>query len=43
MEFFAELTEAYFGLNDYFPFKKSDLEQYDSVGYSMIEKVWAQQ
>jgi hypothetical protein len=43
MEFFAELTEAYFGLNDYFPFNKSDLEQYDSVGYSMIEKVWALQ
>ena len=43
MEFFAELTEAYFGLNDCFPFNKSDLEQYDSIGYSMIEKVWALQ
>ncbi|MEM8894492.1 MAG: hypothetical protein AAGC88_07940 [Bacteroidota bacterium] len=40
IEFFAELTEAYFGENDYFPFVKEDLATYDTVGFNMIIKLW---
>ena len=27
MEFFAEMTEAYFGSNDFYPFVTSELKQ----------------
>lgn len=40
LEFFAELTEAYFVRNDFYPFTRDELRQYDSVGYAMIERVW---
>jgi hypothetical protein len=39
-EYFAELTEAYFGKNDYYPKTKRELRMYDSVGFTMIETVW---
>jgi hypothetical protein len=39
-EYFAELTEAYFGTNDWYPFNREQLKSYDPVGYAMIEKVW---
>ena len=39
-EYFAELTEAYFGENDFFPFTKQELEQYDSIGDRAIEQAW---
>ena len=42
LEFFAELTEAYFVRNDFFPFTRDELRQYDAVGYAMIESVWNQ-
>ena len=42
LEFFAELTEAYFVRNDFFPFTREELRQYDPVGYAMIESVWNQ-
>lgn len=39
-EYFAELTEAYFGENDFFPFTKQELAQYDPLGYQAIEQAW---
>lgn len=39
-EYFAEITEAYFGLNDYFPFDYNDLINYDSVGFNAALFVW---
>lgn len=39
-EYFAELTEAYFGRNDFFPFTRDELRTYDPTGYAMIERVW---
>jgi hypothetical protein len=39
-EYFAELTEAYFGVNDYFPFTRDELRSHDPLGYRMIESVW---
>ena len=40
-EYFAELTEAYFGQNDWFPHNREELRNYDPRGYKMIEEVWS--
>lgn len=40
-EYFAELTEAWFGRNDYAPFNREELVEVDPAGASMIEKVWS--
>lgn len=39
-EFFSELTEAYFGLNDFYPFNYNDLNNYDSVGFDAMVTIW---
>ncbi len=39
-EYFAELTEAYFGKNDFFPFTTAELKQHDPVGYELMQQVW---
>ena len=39
-EYFAELSEAYFGENDFYPFVRSELEEFDPAGFQMIEKLW---
>lgn len=39
-EYFAELTEAYFGRNDYFPFTREELETYDPVGFALVARLW---
>ncbi|MEN9434136.1 MAG: hypothetical protein RLZZ422_1725 [Pseudomonadota bacterium] len=39
-EYFAELTEAYFGTNDYYPFNRQQLKEYDPIGHAMIETIW---
>lgn len=39
-EYFAELTEAYWGKNDIFPFNVEELAAYDPVGYEMIKTIW---
>jgi hypothetical protein len=39
-EFFAELSEAYFGLNDFFPFNRLDLEKFDPPSAQMIHEAW---
>ncbi len=40
MEYFAEATEAYFGVNDYFPYVRQELAKYDPAGYRMLQNVW---
>lgn len=40
-EYFAEITESYFGLNDYFPFNYSDLSNYDVLGFNTAKSIWA--
>jgi hypothetical protein len=40
-EYFAELTEAYFGVNDYYPFTRADLERDDPLGYRVVEQLWS--
>ena len=39
-EYFAELTEAYFGANDFYPFVRAEVRQYDPVAFAMLEDVW---
>lgn len=39
-EFFAELTEAYFGTNDYFPFNRNEIQRHDPVAYQMLQSIW---
>lgn len=39
-EYFAELTEAYFGKNDFFPFTNAELKVHDPAGFAAIEKAW---
>jgi hypothetical protein len=39
-EYFAELTEAYLGENDFFPFNKSQLKDFDPIGYELMQKTW---
>jgi hypothetical protein len=40
LEYFAELTEAYFGRNDYYPFTRAELQEYDPSGFAMMQQVW---
>lgn len=39
-EYFAESTEAYFGVNDFYPFVRAELKEHDAEMYSLMEKVW---
>jgi hypothetical protein len=39
-EYFAELTEAYFGKNDFFPFTRCELETHDPVGFKLMKDTW---
>ena len=40
MEFFAEMTEAYFGSNDFYPFVTSELKQAEPETFALIAKIW---
>jgi len=39
-EYFAECSEAYFGRNDFYPFLRSELKEFDPEGYAAVEKAW---
>lgn len=39
-EYFAEITEAYFGENDFYPFNREDLEEFDPEGFELMQSVW---
>jgi hypothetical protein len=39
-EFFAELTECYFGTNDFYPFVRAELREHDTESYSLLESIW---
>jgi len=41
MEYFAELSESYFGKNDFFPFTRDELRQHDPLGLAAIEAAWS--
>lgn len=39
-EYFAELSEAYFGKNDFYPFTRDELARHDPLGHKMLQFVW---
>ena len=39
-EFFAELSEAYFGQNDYYPFTREQLRDFDPQSFKVIAEAW---
>lgn len=39
-EYFAELSESYFGRNDYYPYTRNELMVHDPKGYSLMVQVW---
>jgi hypothetical protein len=40
IEYFAELTEAYFWENDFYPFSQSELATFDPLGHQAVENAW---
>lgn len=38
--YFAELSEAYWGKNDFFPFDYHDMEAFDPAGFQLMETIW---
>lgn len=39
-EFFSEMSEAYWGANDYFPYNCEQLKEFDPVAFALMEKIW---
>ncbi len=39
-EYFAESTEAYFGVNDFYPFVRAELKEHDRPMYDLMVKIW---
>lgn len=39
-EYFAESTEAYFGVNDFYPFVRAELQEHDPRMFQTLEKIW---
>jgi hypothetical protein len=39
-EYFAELVESYFLVNDHYPFVRCELKDQDSTGYGLIAGLW---
>jgi hypothetical protein len=40
MEYFAEASEAYFGLNDFYPFNRWQLLTHDRKAYEVLVEMW---
>jgi|GEM_PF-6794995 len=39
-EYFAELTEAFLGNNDFYPFNYNDLKEFDTTGFHLMQSTW---
>lgn len=40
MEFFAEMSEAYFGLNDFYPYHRAELKQAEPELFDLLKDIW---
>jgi hypothetical protein len=40
MEFFAEMTESYFGSNDFYPFVAGELKRDEPEIYALMSEIW---
>jgi hypothetical protein len=41
-EYFAELTEAFFGTNDFYPFVRAEIQRHDPLMYETLKKLWGE-
>jgi hypothetical protein len=39
-EFFAEMTESYFGVNDFFPFNRAELKRAEPELFELLSQIW---
>lgn len=39
-EYFAESSEAYLGVNDFYPFVRAELKDFDPAMYELMRKIW---
>lgn len=39
-EYFAESTEAYLGVNDFYPFVRAELKEHDPEMFGVLQKIW---
>ena len=39
-EFFAEMTESYLGVNDFYPFVRGELKEHDPETFALMAKIW---
>jgi Mlc titration factor MtfA (ptsG expression regulator) len=39
-EFFAEMTESYFGTNDFYPFVAGELQQAEPEVFALLSEIW---
>lgn len=39
-EYFAEMTEAFFGTNDFYPFVRAELKEHDPEMFALLCEVW---
>ena len=42
MEYFAECTEAYLGVNDFYPFVRAELKEHDPRMFQLLKKIWGE-
>ena len=42
MEFFAEMTEAFFGVNDFFPFNRAELQETEPELFELLTEIWVE-
>lgn len=40
MEFFAEMTESFFGVNDFYPFNRAELQVAEPELYELLTEIW---
>ncbi len=40
MEFFAEMTEAFFGVNDFYPFNRAELQEAEPELFKLLTEIW---
>ena len=39
-EFFAEMTESYFGSNDFYPFNRGEMKESEPEIYALMQEIW---
>lgn len=40
MEFFAEMSESYFGTNDFYPFNRAELQHAEPEVFELMKQIW---